>query len=214
MKVMRELGLVVATSVVLVGCGGGAQAPAKCGAAECKEICGERGPAAATPPPTGQGAPAAGLTAFEQQIVQPMLEDVRQGVRAFGEQTVGICKGQGKECEEWLGTEVADLPPGKYMLRAELRVPKAGDAWKVRLDTSCETTKKTKSGETKNTQSNSKEYEVKYLGEERGYRLSPLFTIDSPSTSGARSCTWKLVLAHPDGDKTIEGKWSVPDAST
>jgi len=38
--------------------------------------------------------------------------------------------------------------------------------------------------------------------------------IDSPSTSGARTCTWKLVLAHPDGDKTIEGQWSVPEAST
>lgn len=199
---------VLGSIALVAGCGGGGAPAGKCGEAECKSFCAS----SAAPAPAKATGGGEGMSAFERQLLDPMLADVRAGIRPFSEQSVGVCRGQAKECEEWLGTDVAELPPGKYMLRAELRVPKAGDSWKVRLDTSCETTKKTKSGETKNTQTNSKEYEVKYLGEERGYRLSPLFTIDSPSTSGARACTWKLVLQHPDGDKTVEGKWAVPDA--
>lgn len=194
------------------GCG---KAAGPCGEAECKAYCAAAGAGAKGAPPSPAPAPTAGgMSAFEQGLVSPLLEDVRQGIRPWTDQSVGICKGEGKECDEWVGARADALPPGKYILRAELRVPRAGaeGTWKVKLDTSCDTIRKTKSGENKNTQANSKEYDVKYLGEERGYRLSPLFAIESPSKGGARSCTWKLTLAHPDGDKTLEGAWSTPDA--
>lgn len=199
----------------LMGC---SQAPAKCGEAECKAICDNKAPAA-TPPPAAAGlaeAPIGAMTAFERSILDPLLEDVRQGIRPWDGEAVGICKSEGKECEGFLGTDVGELPAGRYILRAELKVPKYGEAgtWKVRLDTSCETTKKTKTGESKNTSNNSKEYDVRNLGDERGYRLSPLFTIESPSKGGARVCTWKLVMMHPDREKVIEGKWMTPDADT
>lgn len=201
----------VVTVLALAGCGGKAAGP--CGEAECKAVCAQAG-AGGSGGTAKAPASGGGLSAFEHQIVDPMIEDLRQGIRPFSDKSVGLCKGQGKDCEEFLGTTVDELPAGKYMLRAELRAPKLGGAgtWKVRLDTSCETTKKTKTGESKTTSTNSKELEVQYLGEDRGYRLSPLVTIESPSTGGARACTWKLAMLHPDGEKVLEGRWATPDA--
>ena len=209
--------MVTVTAAAMAALWGCSQAPAKCGEAECKAVCAAMAPAApAAAAKAGMAAPAeaASMSAFERSVLDPMLDDVRQGIRPFADNAVGICKGEGKECDEWVGTDVGELPEGRYILRAELRVPKYGEqgTWKVRLDTSCETTKVTKSGESKNTQNNSKEYDVRYIGEERGYRLSPLFTIESPSKGGARTCSWKLAMLHPDGEKVIEGKWSTPDA--
>lgn len=200
----------------LAACG---QAPAKCDEAACKSICAKsasaaKAPAAATKSAAPKPAAASGLTAFEQKLVDPILEDVRAGIRPFADEAVGICKGDGKACDEYLGLEATDLPEGEYMLRAELRVPKSGEpgTWTVRLETECETVTESKSGESKSSRSSSKEYDVRYVGEDHGYRLSPLYKITSPNKGGARTCAWKLVMMHPDGDKTIEGKWSVPAA--
>ncbi|MCA9549099.1 MAG: hypothetical protein KC933_03625 [Myxococcales bacterium] len=211
--------MVSVTAAGLAALWGCSQAPAKCGEVECKAICEKAAPPATAKPatPSAPAAPAtAGLSTFEHSVLDPLLDDVRQGIRPWSDESVGICKGEGKECEEWVGTDVGELPEGRYMLRAELRVPKYGEqgTWKVRLDTNCETTKVTKTGESKNSQNNSKEYDVRYIGEERGYRLSPLFTIESPSKGGTRTCTWKLTMLHPDGDKSIEGKWTTPDADS
>ena len=202
----------------LTACAGGA--PAECGEAECAKYIASASsgdaptptePAVTTEAGAGSGS-AAGLTDFEQRVVDPMLEDIRAGVRPFTPESVGICKGQGKECDEYLGLEVGELPEGEYMVRAELLVPKTGDLheWQVRFETECTTTRETDGGSSESTTSNSKEYDVRYAGEERGYRLSPLFRIDSPHSSGARSCSWKLVSPHPDGDKVVEGSWSTP----
>lgn len=194
-----------------VACG---QAPAKCDEAACKSICQKSGGGAAAKPAAAKPSGGGALTSFEQGLVDPILADVRSGIRPWAEQSVGICKGVSKECEEWVGTDALDLPEGEYMLRAELRVPKSGDkgTWKVKLETTCETVRTTDKGESKSSSSNSKEYEVRYVGEDHGYRLSPLYKIKSPHKGGARTCNWKLVMKHPDGDKSVEGKWSIPAA--
>ena len=198
--------------------------PAKCGAIECAPICAtakpiDKAPAAipGTPakpidetPPT----PTTGMTEFERTLADPMLEDIRAGVRPWGDEAVGLCKGQGKECDGFIGLEAPDLADGEYMLRAELRVPRTGgeDTWKVKLDTECTVTTKTESGESTNTRSRSNEYTVRWVGEDRGYRLSPLHKITSPSPGGAEACTWTLTALHPDTPATYEGRWSVPGA--
>lgn len=207
---MRKLPYLLPVFGLAFACGGGG-APAKCDEAACKAVCAQAGSGSSAAKPATP-APSGGLTAFESKLVDPMLADIRAGVRPFADETTGICQGQGKECEAFVGTSGKDLAEGEYMLRAELRVPKAGEkgTWKVRLETSCETTTKTKSGESKNTRTSSKEYDVRYVGEERGYRLSPLYKITSPRKGGAQACTYKLVMPHPDGDKSIEGEWSVP----
>jgi hypothetical protein len=202
---MRPISLVVLSLAVLSGCPAGDCPPCPEEAHVEQALLDHVN----TTPATGGD-----LTAFEHTLVDPVLDDIRQGIRPFTSESVGICKGQGKECEEYLGLDVGELPPGQYMVRAEFRVPRSGEpgTWKVQFDTECTTTRTTASGESTSTSSNTRDYDVRYAGEDRGYRLSPLYSIDSPSTGGARSCTFKLIGLHPDGDKVIQGSWSTPDA--
>lgn len=155
---------------------------------------------------------SAGLSSFEEGLVGPMLAEVRAGVQPWNEQSIGICRGQGRDCPEFLGASVDDLPPGDYMMRAELKVPRLGDkgTWRVRFETQCTTTRKTEHGESTTTNSSSKEYEVQYAGGERGSRLSPLYTIRSPDPSGQKHCTYKLTSLNPDKPSEWTGSWTVP----
>jgi hypothetical protein len=163
---------------------------------------------------TPTASPASGLTSFEQSLVGPLLSDVRTGVQPWDEQSIGICKGQSRECQEYLGSSAEELPPGEYMMRAELKVPQVGSkgAWRVKLETECTTTRRTERGESVTTSTSSKEYEVQYAGTERGSRLSPLVTIRSPEPSGAKHCSYTLTSLHPDTPLTWTGSWSVPQS--
>lgn len=163
---------------------------------------------------TPTASASAGLTSFEQSLVGPLLSDVRAGVQPWDEQSIGICKGQGRECQEYLGASTEELPPGEYMMRAELKVPQVGSkgAWRVKLETECTTTRRTERGESVTTSTSSKEYEVQYAGTERGSRLSPLVTIRSPEPSGAKHCTYTLTSLHPDTPLEWKGSWSVPQS--
>ncbi len=188
--------ILVATAGMLISCKGGGTA----GAADC-----------ATTSSSSQGS-TAGLTSFEQGLVGPLLSDVREGVQPYNEQSIGICKGQGRDCAEFLGGSAEDLPPGEYMMRAELKVPRVGDkgTWRVKIEAECTTTRKTERGETTSTSTTSKEYDVQYAGTERGSRLSPLYTIRSPDPSGEKHCNYKLTSLHPDHPTEWTGSWSVP----
>lgn len=191
---------------LLWGCG-----TPDCGPAECADVCAQA--VAPDPEAVEVPAPASGLSAFEKQMFDPLLEDLRQGVRPFNAQGIGICSMKGRECIEYLGKSVESLPPGEYMLRAELRVPDAGPkgTWSVTLHTECVTTKTSKSGETSSTKTNSNTYgDLIYAGAERGYRLQPLVKITSPYPYGDRDCKYKLTAPHPDGDKVYSGSWRVP----
>ncbi len=201
--------LVVATLAMgmLASCGGEA-APTK---ESCAAICAD---GSGAEPGTPVEAPPAGasLSGFEDELFKPLLADVRSGVRPFTDQGIGICKGE-RACDEWVGTDVGELPPGKYIVKAELRVPDVGEpgTWKVTFDTECTTTKTTSNGESSSTSNSSRGYDVRYAGADRGYRLMPLRTIESPSKGGKRACTWKITAPHPDGDKVYTGSWSTPE---
>ncbi|MEL6350123.1 MAG: hypothetical protein AAFV53_43890, partial [Myxococcota bacterium] len=147
MRHMWMMGIALAA-----GCSGGE--PADC------PVC---------PEPTVAGPT---LTDFETQLVDPMLEDIRAGVRPWDDQSVGICSRDGKkrECVEFLGASPGELPPGQYMVSAILRVPDVGPegTWNVTLNVDCTTTRQTDNGSSTNTNNYNKSYSVKYVGAARG----------------------------------------------
>lgn len=193
---------------MMFGCGG---APGECGPTECADVCATAG--APAPAAKAGGAPLT-LTAFEQSLVNPKLEDLRQGVRPRGEKGIGLCKGLDKACPDFLGTSADVLPDGEYMLRAELDVPDIGEkgTWKVALDVDCSVTKATANGSNTSNSTNHRDYDVIYTGAERGYTLAPLWKIESPNKYGAQDCKYKITAPHPDGDKVYTGSWKVPQS--
>lgn len=155
------------------------------------------------------------VTAFERSLLAPVLDDLRQGVRPVDGQAFGLCAtSNGKECGDFLGATPGELPAGKYLVKAELLVPRAGDkgAWKAVFEVKCTTTAAAGSSTSSTTNTYSHTYDVNFSSQERGYRLMPLYGIESPSKGGARSCTYTLTAPHPDGDKVYAGSWSVPAA--
>jgi hypothetical protein len=197
---MRIVGM-AAGLTAMAACSGGS---ATCGPAECASVCAS----------SGSGAPAGPtLTAFEAQVMGAALDDVRLGIRPWDDKSVGICKGQDRNCDEYLGTSVDVLPEGEYMLRAEMRVPKVGDkgVWRLHLKTECTTTRTGPNGTSSSTNANERDYdEMVYAGEEHGSRISPMYRITSPNSSGAQECTWTLTSNDADHPATWSGKWSVP----
>ena len=198
---MRRLVGVMALSVAMIlGCVGGEEV-------DCAEVCGQE------PAPDGDGG-GESMTPFEQSIVGPALADIREGIRAWDEQSVGIClrEGSSRDCIEYLGESPGELPPGTYMVYAQLRVPDAGEngTWKVTINVDCTTTRTTDNGSSTFTNNYSKSYGVQYINEERGSRLSPLYKIDSPNDSGRKECTYSLEYAHPDTPSSMSGSWIVP----
>lgn len=156
--------------------------------------------AAPCPESVPTGAPA--LTPFESSIIDPILEDVRAGVRPFSDESVGICRIEGRRCAEFLGLTVEEpLAPGRYAVFAELAVPKSGTkgTWKVTFAFQCGSDSPVE-----------REYRVMYAGEERGYTLSPLHNIDSPNAQGQEACSYTLTALHPDGDRVMQGGWVTP----
>lgn len=189
-----------------------------CGSAEptaesCASICAQSGTEEATEEAAEEAAaPASGaMTAFENDLLSPLLTDVREGVRPFHPEGIGLCSGK-EACDGYIGMSADNLEPGDYILQAELRVPKTGDkgTWKVRVDYECTYVRATESGEDTSTKTSSREYDVVYAGESRGYRLVPLRKIKSPHERSSESCNWSITAPHPDGDKVYEGSWFAP----
>jgi hypothetical protein len=144
-----------------------------------------------------------------------MLDELRQGVRPLDGQAFGVCStSNGKDCTEFLGAAPGELAAGKYLVKAELAVPRAGDkgAWKATFDVTCTATAASGNTTSTSTKTYTHTYDVNYTAQERGYRLLPLYSIESPPKSGARSCNFTLTAPHPDGDKVYTGSWKVPAA--
>ena len=159
-------------------------------------------PQAATPASDGGT-----LQPWEADLLGPQLQDLRDGIRPVAERGWGICTGT-RSCEDFLGTTPGILKPGSYLLRAELVVPKLGEGWKARLDTECTTGE---GGEAK-TDTSSKEFNLRYAGEGRGYRLEPLLRVESPGGRTARACKATLTPLRPDGEpgEVQTASWTVP----
>lgn len=206
---------VLPVCVLLVGCVGGATVDE----ASCASICDARDGGGEAAEASGEsGAAPMKLSGFEQEILAATVEDLRQGVRPFDENSLGICpKGENvRRCDEMLGSNPGELAEGEYILYGSFRVPNVGErgTWKVNLKVECEVTRTLPDGSQKVSTRDPYErpYEVVFAGTERGYTLSPLRRISSPGKNGAESCTYTITAPHPDGDKVFEGAWSVPGA--
>lgn len=188
----------------------------ECGPEECAAVCEpsltEVAPQTApTEGKAGKQDHAGGaqkMTPFEHQLLDEVLRDVRAGIRPWDEQGVGVCAGK-KECSTFLGADAGELPKGDYMVKAELRVPKIGEkgTWKVDFHTECRIDHGSSEPEVRTYD---RSYDVWYAGPDRGYRLMPLRTFESPSKGGAQNCTYTLTAKHPDGDQVYTGSWSTP----
>ena len=213
---MRFNGVMLVAALGLFAC---SSAPKECGEAECKAVC------AADEAGAAPEKAEAKVSEFEDSLVGPILDDIRGGVRPFSAEGIGVCKmpapgekGAPKpkdQCLEFLGSDAGELGEGRYMVRAELAVPNVGEpgTWKIQFDLECTTTRQTANGEQTSTSNYSREYDVRYAGKERGYRLQPLRTIESPSKGGKRECKYTITSPHPDGDKVYTGGWITPEAS-
>ena len=181
----------------------------------CAPICDPQVEKAVQAEKPDEGVKALELTAFEHELLGPILEDVRKGVRAFDDQSVGICpRGENaRNCEEMLGTDPGELPEGEYMLYGSFTAPQIGErgTWKVKVETECTTVRVGSDGsESSNTSNWEREFDILYTGTERGYTLSPIRRIMSPNKGGAQSCTFNIHSLHPDHPQSISGAWKVP----
>ncbi|MDP6931852.1 MAG: hypothetical protein QGG40_03010 [Myxococcota bacterium] len=206
---MSRTVLILPVGLWLIGCG--QPTPET-----CRDICAQASASETeATPPEGADAQAPALTTLsvqEQELLGPLLEDVRAGIRPYGEERIGICQGTGRDCETFLGSNPEPLAEGKYMLFAELRVPDIGEAgtWVARYEKKCQVTRTSPSGETTSESSHDRDYTVRYAGTKRGYRLAPVEQITSPSKGGARSCSWKLLDTSNNDALIAEGTWSTP----
>lgn len=153
------------------------------------------------------------LSAVEAEILAPHLADIRQGVREWATDSVGLCrKTDSKGCDENMGKD-AQLPEGVYVLRGEFQAPKLEPqgGWQVSLSVECQITKESKNGKSTTNKSYSKEYTVSHVpGTERGYKLSPMYEIKSPSASGNEKCSWKIEGEGLTQNTVWQGTYSVP----
>ena len=150
-------------------------------------------PECPAPPPAEQV-----LDPGEAKLLAPYLDDLRQGIRQFGDKGFGVCQGK-RDCETFLGTEPPPLGPGDYLIRAELTVPELGEGWKVKFNIACDLT--TIEGKTTH-QDHEKVYDVRHVRTpDMGYRLQPLWMIQSPHPNGSRSCSFSLTPIRPDGSE-------------
>ena len=154
--------------------------PAECPACPACEACDE---------------PGVALEPWEEELLGPVLDELRAGIVLHGDEPFGVCRGA-SGCDEFLGQDVGDLPEGDFLLRAELKAPAVGEGWTVDFRVDCTTTRK--NGEPAQ-HDHDRSYEVKYTGAAHGYRLQPLWKIQSPHPSGARDCTYSLTPRRPDG---------------
>jgi len=173
--------------VLLLACSSPAPVEAECPEQECPD-CSD-----------------ASLEAWELSILGPSLERLREGIKPVGEQGFGVCKGE-DGCETWLGSDAGSLGTGSHYVRAELQTPPVGSPWTVVFEVAC------KDAEGNPTQSHSYSYDLVYTGEKQGYRLEPLWTIQSPHPGGARDCVYTLTPIRPDGEKLarLEGAYRTP----
>ena len=153
------------------------------------------------------------VSAAELELLAPFLDDLREGIREFSPNSVGICKGQGKDCTEFLGLDAGELAEGKYMIRGDFQAPelKPEEGWKVTFKVDCEITNKSGDATTTTTKNYSKEYKVSHVNRtEYGYRLSPLYNIESPSSRGEHLCNWSIT-GHNLSEETVwKGTYTIP----
>lgn len=166
--------------VIWLGCGG---APAP----ECPP-CPDSRPGPST-------ADTLELDAWQQEQLRPISDRLKAGIVPLPESGFGVCRGR-TSCEEFLGPAPGVLAEGDYVVRAEVSVPDIGTGWKVRFENRCTTT----SAADRQTERNyERVYDVGATPGGRGYRLEPMWRIQSPRKEGSQNCTFRLIPIRPDG---------------
>ena len=163
--------------------------------------------------PAGTAAPVA-WSAYEAGLLEPLLADLRAGVRPWDEQSIGLCRGK-RTCDDFLGAHPGILPPGDYVLRAVLAVPQLGAPgdWTAALDTTCTITGVDASGVRRTrTIRDHQDHLVRYAGPNEGFHLEPLLRLTSPSPA-EQACTWTLALIGPETRAEVSGDWAIPAAT-
>jgi len=215
---MKSMQCVVAATGIsalglVVGCGGSAAIQQEL--TTCQQALEECSPSDAEPV-----SEDVRLTKYEAEVMGDLIQDVKAGVRPYTDASLGICPQNQepetkRQCSEMLGRTPGELAAGTYILYSEWAVPDVGakGTWRIHFETECITSHKGKDGEVKtSTRNSSKEYDLVYAGKQRGYRISPMRVITSPSKYGSVTCTYKITAPHGDGDKVYEGTWSLPEA--
>lgn len=159
------------------------------------------------------------LTAYEAEVLGALLDDVKKGVRPYGENSIGLClksadPDKSHECGAPPVQNPGELAPGEYFLFGEWSVPDVGPrgTWTLKLETECITKRLNEAGEeTSSRRTTNKEFQPVYTGPKRGYPTR-MRRVTSPSSHGRVECTYKITNAHGDGDKVYEGAWIVPEA--
>lgn len=141
---------------------------------------------------------------WELQVLDKDLQALRAGIQPRGDQGFGLCQGA-QNCEVFLGASPGELALGTHILQAELDVPRIGEDWKVRFDLNCTVT--TLAG-TELEVDHSKTYGVVHTGSKQGFRLTPLWKIQSPHPQGARDCDVSLTPVRPDGQDGTRLCWN------
>ncbi len=157
--------------------------------------------------------PALRLDPWEESAIIPIVETLRAGVRLEGERGLGICRGRSR-CEQFLGADSGELPPGEYFLRAEVRAPAVGEGWKLLFRVRCEVTVTGPTGETSIAApiEHEQTWSLPAGAATDGHRIEPLWRIRSPAKGGARQCHYSVQGLRPDGAAGVEhsGSYAVP----
>ena len=117
-------------------------------------------------------------------LAAPMAAGPHAGA---GTGRAGDCAAGGAAVAAAGGHGSAAVADGKHHGGAALRV---GDGWRVKLERTCD------DGAAPYT----REFDVRYAGDSRGYRLEPLFRIELQEGAAPKACTATLTPVRPDGE--------------
>jgi hypothetical protein len=191
------------TLPMLVACAGAPATP--------EEACDARACAPTEPAlPPDLNADQLTLSEREWELFGPALQDLRLGARPWDDHGIGVCGGAA--CETFLGLTPDLLPPGKWRLLANLRLPALGrHPWSVTFRQTCEMTRNPGTPEASTTTEDTVQtYEVVWQSETRGALLDPLVLIPSPDPVVHRLCGWDLTASSTPGTtRRWEGAYEV-----
>lgn len=189
--------------------------PRPCGAEDCAKDCDLLLPGGRLREraPSQTDGPSPELTAAEYAAFEDALLDIRAGIRPWSDDSVGVCVGA-NGCVESLGPNPGVLPPGSYVVSADLRAPKAkGEFWRFVFRQRCAATHPTDPDAERELIDIEQEHPVAWVSETRPASFGALATITSPHPDKHLDCAWHLELHNPLKVELIEGTYEVPARS-
>ncbi|HMV69866.1 MAG TPA: hypothetical protein PKA64_23700 [Myxococcota bacterium] len=177
----------------------------------CDGQCGPPPAAAIAAPDPDDPSKALTLDDHAWDIFKDELGDLRAGVRPVPERGLVWCGGA--DCDPILPFDVAELPAGRWRLRAELAVPHVPDrTFHGRFEHTCALEGVTADGETRNQDQVERDLEVTWETSRRGVILDPLVQVVSPDPAWKRTCAWELSFENPRGQARWAGRYTVATA--